>query len=130
MALFLYKHDIIREIAGLYMQKIPLNLAAAEMVLARDVFRNDSPAGIPICGKGTSLSDSLIARLAHLGVQSVYVEGHPVQQEGDRSLEEQLADLDRRFSKAAGNRYNQVLLNVYRKQITSMMGEDGGRTAE
>lgn len=112
------------------MQKIPLNLAAAEMVLARDVFRNDSPAGIPICGKGTSLSDSLIARLAHLGVQSVYVEGHPVQQEGDRSLEEQLADLDRRFSKAAGNRYNQVLLNVYRKQITSMMGEDGGRTAE
>jgi hypothetical protein len=25
------------------MQKIPLNLAAAEMVLAQDIFKNDSP---------------------------------------------------------------------------------------
>jgi len=112
------------------MQKIPLNLAEAEMVLARDVFRNDSPAGIPICGKGTTLTDSLIGRLAHLGVQSIYVEGHPVQQEGERSLEEQLADLERRFSKTGDNRYNQLLLDVYRKHITTMMGEDGGRTAE
>lgn len=112
------------------MQKIPLNLAEADMVLARDVFRNDSPAGIPICGKGTTLTESLIGRLAHLGVQSIYVEGHPVQQEGERSLEEQLADLERRFSKTGANRYNQVLLNVYRKHITAMMGDDGGRTAE
>ena len=77
------------------MQKIPLNLAAAEMVLARDVFRSDSPAGIPICGRGTPLTDSLIGRLANLGVQSVYVEGHPVQQDGDRSLEDQLAEIGR-----------------------------------
>jgi hypothetical protein len=112
------------------MQKIPLNLAEAEMVLARDVFRNDSPAGIPICGKGTTLTDSLIGRLAHLGVQSIYVEGHPVQQEGERSLKEQLADLERRFSKTGDNRHNQLLLNVYRKHITTMMGADGERTAE
>lgn len=112
------------------MQKIPLNLAAAEMVLARDVFRSDSPAGIPICGRGTPLTDSLIGRLANLGVQSVYVEGHPVQQDGDRSLEDQLADLDRRFCKVTDNRYNQLLLNLYRKQITTMMGDDGGRAAD
>jgi len=112
------------------MQKIPLNQAAADMVLARDVFRNDSPAGIPICGKGTTLTDSLIGRLAHLGVQSIYVEGHPVQEEGDRSLEEQLADLERRFGKVVDNRYNMLLLDVYRKHITAMMGDDGGRTAE
>lgn len=112
------------------MQKIPLNLAQADMVLARDVFRNDSPAGIPICGKGTTLTESLIGRLAHLGVQSVYVEGHPVQQEGERSLEEQLADLERRFAKTQNNRYNQLLLEVYRRHITAMMGDDGGRTAE
>ena len=112
------------------MQKIPLNLAQAEMVLARDVFRNDSPAGIPICGKGTTLTDGLIGRLAHLGVQSVYVEGHPVQQEGERSLEQQLADLARRFVKVGDNRYNQLLLGVYRKHITAMMGDDGGRPAQ
>lgn len=112
------------------MQKIPLNLAAAEMVLARDVFRNDSPAGIPICGKGTLLSDSLIARLGHLGVQSVYVEGHPVQQDGDKSLNDQLIDLDRRFSKVGDNRYNRLLKDVYRRHITAMMGDDGGRAAE
>ncbi len=112
------------------MQKIPLNLAGADMVLARDVFRNDSPAGIPICGKGTTLTEGLIARLAHLGVQSVYVEGHPVQQEGDRSLAEQLADLDLRFHKVGENRYNQLLLEVYRRHITAMMEGDGGRTEE
>lgn len=112
------------------MQKIPLNLAQAEMVLARDVFRGDSPAGIPICGRGTTLTDSLIGRLAQMGVQSVYVEGHPVQQEGERSLEEQVADLERRFSRSGDNRYNQILLNVYRRHITTMMGDDGGRTAE
>lgn len=112
------------------MQKIPLNLATADMVLARDVFRNDSPAGIPICGRSTILTDSLIARLGHMGVQSVYVEGHPLQQDGDRSLEDQLTELDRRFAKAGNNRYNQLLLGIYRKHITAMMGDDGGRTAE
>ncbi len=112
------------------MQKIPLNLAAPEMILARDVFRNDSPAGIPICGKGTVLTDSLIMRLQHLDVQSVYVEGHPVNQDGDRSLAEQLADLDKRFSKTTDNRLNGVLLDIYRKHITVMMGDEGGREAE
>ncbi len=112
------------------MQKIPITLAASDMVLGRDVFRNDSPAGIPICGKGTTLTDSLIMRLQHLDVQSLYVEGHPVQLDGDRSLEDQLNDLEKRFSKTVDNRYNQMLLNIYRKHITAMMGDEGGRAAE
>ena len=60
------------------MQKIPLMLAKAGMIIARDVFRADSPIGIPICGKGTLLSDTLIARFDNMDVQSIYVEGHPV----------------------------------------------------
>lgn len=112
------------------MQKIPLNLAAAEMVLARDIFKNDSPTGMPICGKGTVLSGSLISRLQQMGVQSLYVEGHPVQQEGDRCLDEQLADLEKRFSKTMDNRHNVMLLEIYRNQIRSAMGDDGGRTEE
>ena len=112
------------------MQKIPLNLAATEMVLARDIFKNDSPTGMPICGKGTELSDSLISRLQQMGVQSLYVEGHPVWQEGDRGLTEQLADLEKRFSKTMDNRYNTTLLEVYRSYFTAAMGDDGGRAKE
>lgn len=112
------------------MQKIPLNLAAAEMVLARDIYKNDSPTGMPICGKGTELSDSLISRLQQMGVQSLYVEGHPVWQEGDRDLTEQLADLEKRFSKTLDNRYNLLLLDIYRNYFTAAMGDTGGRTEE
>ncbi len=112
------------------MQKIPISLADADMVLARDIFKNDSPSGMPICGKSTVLSTSLINRLQQMGVQSLYVEGHPVQMEGDRGLSEQLLDLEKRFSKTSGNRYNNILFEIYRNQITVAMGEDGGRPEE
>lgn len=112
------------------MQKIPISLAAADMVLARDLFRNNSPAGIPICGKGTVLTASLLSRLQQLGVQSIYVEGHPVKQDGDLTPEEQLNELERRFSKTLDNRYNLMLLNIYRRQLNDMMGEKGERPSE
>lgn len=112
------------------MQKIPISLAAADMVLARDLFRNNSPAGIPICGKGTVLTASLLSRLQQLGVQSIYVEGHPVKQDGDLTPEEQLNALERRFSKTLDNRYNLMLLNIYRRQLNDMMGEKGERPSE
>lgn len=112
------------------MQKIPISLAAPDMVLARDVFRNDSPAGIPICGKGTPLTASLLSRLQQMGVQSLYVEGHPVWQEGDLDLDQRLAELDKRFSKTTENKYNLMLREIYRKQIKEMMGEQGGRAPE
>lgn len=112
------------------MQKIPISLADAEMVLARDIFKNDSPTGMPICGKGTVLSTALISRLQQMGVQSLYVEGHPVTLEGDMSLDDQLTDLDRRFSKTEGNRHNMLLKELYRTHITAAMGDDGGRAQE
>jgi hypothetical protein len=107
------------------MQKIPLNLAAPEMILARDVFRSESPAGIPVCGKGTVLNESLISRLKQMSIQSIYVEGHPVTFEGEASLEEQLQDLEKRFSKTLDNRRNLLLLDIYRQQIRCAMGEQG-----
>jgi len=112
------------------MQKIPLNLAAAEMVLARDIFKNDSPSGMPICGQGTVLSDSLISRLQQMGVQSLYVEGHPVWQEGDRGLTEQLVELENRLSKTLDTRYNASLLEIDCNQLTAAMGDNGGRAEE
>ena len=69
------------------------------MVIAKDVMRPDNPDGFPVCGKGTTLSDSLIERLKQIGIQSITVEGHPVKMEGDISTEEQLAALEKRFRK-------------------------------
>ncbi|MBI2354629.1 MAG: hypothetical protein HYV06_06300 [Deltaproteobacteria bacterium] len=109
------------------MQKIPLMQAKADMVLARDVFRNDSPVGIPICGKSTVLTDTLIARLDNMDVKSVYVEGHPVWDEGDRTLEDMLSDLDRRFEKVRHDPLMSRLYDIHAEHLKRSMGDDGGR---
>jgi hypothetical protein len=111
------------------MQKIPLMLAAADMVLARDVFRGDNPAGMPICGKGTVLTDALIARFEMLDIQSVYVDGHPVWEDGDNSLADVLVDLDTRFKKVADDPLTTKLYDVYKAYLTSSMGGAGGSEA-
>lgn len=112
------------------MQKIPLILAEDGMILARDVFRNDSPAGMPVCGKGTVLTDALLARLEHLGVSSVFVEGHPLWTEGDKSLDDMLAELDGRFEKVADDPLTSRLHLIYTEYFKRSMGAGGGRQAE
>lgn len=112
------------------MQKIPLRLAEEGMSLARDVFRNDSPAGMPICGKGTVLTDALIARLEHLGVSSVFVEGHPLWTDDDKSLDDMLVELDARFEKVADDPLTSRLHVIYREYLKRSMGAGGGRQAE
>lgn len=104
------------------MQYIPLEMASSDMVLAKEVRRADNPTGPPICGKGVELTDSLIARLKVMGVQHVCVEGHPVWNEGDRSLDEQLADLDRRFRKVTGDPLMSRLKELFRRQLMKSMG--------
>ena len=78
------------------MQDILTNMAAEGMVLAKDVL---TPEGRVLCGKGTVLSDSLIERLKKMEISHVLVEGHPVQVEGEKTLEEELRDIDARFSR-------------------------------
>lgn len=112
------------------MQKIPLMVAKVGMVLARDVFRTESANGIPICGKDTELTDSLIVRLENLNIQSVYVEGHPVWTEGDLSLEETLRDLDNRFEKVRQDPLMAKIYDIYAEHLKRSMGESGGRKAE
>ena len=112
------------------MQKIPLMQSRSGMLLARDVFRSDSSSGIPICSKGTELTDSLIARLDHLDVQSVYVEGHPIWEDGERSLDDMLKDLDRRFEKARQDPLTAILYGIYAQHLKRSMGDLGGRQAE
>ncbi|HEY3308579.1 MAG TPA: hypothetical protein VGJ93_08995 [Desulfuromonadaceae bacterium] len=112
------------------MQKIPLMLAKAGMVLAKDVFRNDSPSGIPICGKDTLLTDNLLTRLDHLDVKSIYVQGHPVWIDGDRSLDDLLESLDQRFKKVRQDPLTSKLYDIYVEYLKRSMGDDGGRKAE
>ncbi|MDU0459392.1 MAG: hypothetical protein RW306_11760 [Geobacteraceae bacterium] len=104
------------------MQKIPLMLAKAGMVLARDVFRGDSPVGMPICGKDTVLTDSLITRLDQMDVQTVYVDGHPVWEEGERTFDELLQNLDMRFEKSRQEPLNSMLYDIYKAYLAKSMG--------
>jgi hypothetical protein len=77
-------------------QKILTAQAAEGMVLARGV---ENPEGRILCGKGTQLTASLIDRLKKMGVYQVTVEGHPVQEAGQKSLQEELLEIEERFSR-------------------------------
>lgn len=78
------------------MQEILTAQAEEGMILGRDVI---TPEGMVLCGKGTALSPNLIERLKKMEVSHVLVEGRPVEVEGERSLAEELAEVDRRFSR-------------------------------
>jgi hypothetical protein len=107
------------------MQSIPIVLAAADMVLAREVRRPDNPSGPPICGSGIVLTDSLLDRLKTLGIQTLTVEGHPVTMQDEKGLDELLQELDRRFCKVADDPLMAKLKNIYRKRLLESWGDDG-----
>jgi hypothetical protein len=110
----------------IFMQKIPLALAESGMVLARDINRKDNAGGPPICGKGVTLTLSLIERLKLLGVQTISVEGRPVRTTGETSLEEMLRALDKRFKKFEDDPLTGKLKEIYRAHLVKEFGEDGG----
>lgn len=77
------------------MQQILSGQAKEGMVLAKDVELED---GRVLCGKGTTLTLSLIDRLLKMDISNITVEGHPVVVEGEKSLKEELLDIEARFS--------------------------------
>lgn len=78
------------------MQQI-LSLQAAEgMVLAKDVMTAE---GRILCGKGTALTSTMIERIRKMDISRITVEGHPVQMEGEKSLEQELREIEKRFSR-------------------------------
>jgi hypothetical protein len=70
--------------------------ATEGMVLGKDVLTAD---GRILCGKGTSLTVTIIERIRKMDISYVTVEGHPVQVEGEKSLAEELRDIEKRFSR-------------------------------
>ena len=109
------------------MQKIPIALAAPGMVLAQDIKSSKDPAAMTVCGKGVQLKESLIDRLREMGVQTLTVEGHPVKMEGEASLEDMLAALDRRFIRVSDDPLMIKVREMYRQHIKRSMGDAGGR---
>ncbi len=105
------------------MQKIPISKAAPGMVLATDIRSSGDAAGRVLCGKGVNLTESLIQRLRHMGIESIAVEGRPIKVEGEPSLEEMLQALDRRFIRVATDPLMIKVKEMYRKQIERSMGE-------
>jgi hypothetical protein len=78
------------------MQQILSMQAADGMVLAKEV---ETLEGRVLCGKGTVLSAAIIARIQKMEIQHITVEGHPVVIEGEKSLEQELKDIEKRFSR-------------------------------
>lgn len=76
------------------MQRILLAQAGPGMILAKEIL---NPEGLVLCGAGTELSETLLGRLADMDVVDVTVEGHPVLIEGEKSLREELQEVDLRF---------------------------------
>lgn len=97
------------------------------MVLAQEIKNSDDPSSMTVCGKGVKLTESLISRLIQMGVQSVMVEGHPVKVEGEATLQEMLAELDKRFSRVEDDDLMKKVKEMYRKQIFRSLGETDGR---
>jgi len=111
------------------MQRIPLSLARPGMVLARDVRKDEDDVSPPICGRGIPLSEALIARLEKMGIQAVTVEGKPVIMEGDKTPDEMIALLDRRFSRVMDDPLMAGLKEIYRELIPKPTGApDAGQT--
>jgi len=75
-------------------QRILLAQAEPGMILAKEIL---NPDGLVLCGAGTELSDTLLGRLASMDVIDVTVEGHPVIIEGEKSLREELQEVELRF---------------------------------
>jgi len=109
------------------MQKIPISLAKPGMVLAKEVRKEEDDVSPPICGKGIVLTESLLSRLEKMGIQALAVEGHPVKMEGEKTLDELLNALDKRFSKVMDDPLMVKLKDIYRQHIIqSMEGQDAG----
>lgn len=78
------------------MQRILIAQAGPGMILAKEIL---NPDGMVLCGAGTELSEALIERLTNMDVVDITVEGHPVNIEGEKTLQEELHEIDLRFQR-------------------------------
>jgi len=102
------------------MQKIPLQLARADMVLSKPVTREN---GMVLVAAGTVLTEGLISKLDNMGVELIVVEGDSLETGGGCSEEvlarkrERLDQLFRNFGDDAYmQRVKQMVSEYYVRQ--------------
>ena len=86
------------------------------MKLAKPV-TNDR--GMILCGEGTVLTEEIIARLHRMEVPHIAVKGHPVNKGAEaKSLEQQLKEIDERFSRIGNDPLMLKIKDLFAKQLT------------
>ncbi len=88
------------------MQKIPLSLAKSGMILAKPLLRDN---GLVLVAENTELSETLLQRLERMDIQTITVQGHPVDlgDGGENPYAKRLARLDHLFRRHAQDAWMQ-----------------------
>jgi len=77
------------------MQRLPLSYIRPGMKTFEEVV---DAQGRVLCGKGIELTEPMIQKFQELGVSYITVEGTPVKLPWEKTLEEELELLEKRFS--------------------------------
>ena len=76
------------------MQRLPLSYIKPGMKTFEEVYDSN---GRVLCGKGVELTEEHLQKFQELGVRYVTVEGTPVKLPWEKSLEEEIKALEKRF---------------------------------
>jgi hypothetical protein len=107
------------------MQKIPLNLAKPGMVLAKPVPRQD---GIVVVASGTEITEGLLDKLQSMEVETIVVEGNPVNMDGvmaGSSYATRIARLDHLFRKFPDDPWMGRVREMFRAYFTVKAASSG-----
>lgn len=115
------------------MQKIPLQLAQPDMVLAKAVTREN---GMVLVAAGTVLNSTLLFRLENMGVEQVVVEGDPLDAGsggGAEALAKKREKLDHLFRNFKDDKYMQrvkKIVDAYFAQRCMITAARSGQAGE
>ncbi|MFN3505644.1 MAG: hypothetical protein ACK4Y7_05510 [Caldimicrobium sp.] len=97
------------------MQRIPLSYVKPGMKTYEEVIDNQ---GRVLCGKGVEITEEMLRKFQELGVNYITVEGIVIKLPWEKSYEEEIADLEARFSYIT----DEILLQI--KDIIKEMLEE------
>lgn len=101
------------------MQKIPIDLAAPDMILAKAVTREN---GMVLVAAGTVLTTQLVSRLENMGVEEVVVEGNPLDEnnaDAAAMIAQKMERLEYLFRNFKDDAYMQKIKNFLGKYFTA-----------
>lgn len=112
------------------MQRIPLNLARPGMTLAKPVLRDN---GLVLVAENTELSESLLERLTRMEIETITVQGHPVDMGdgGENPYSRRAGRLDHLFRRHADDAWMQRIREHIRQyfQLKSAGAQSAGLPA-